>query len=162
MQESRRQPHLSVNLYYQRWSPRGRSWPRGRPRGHILKSLALASSIPVLCLESVCPWKGCPWPRIFFVSLALASSLVSSTPPLSNTFFSYIWFKYDILLLHCCDLCCLVVNALAFQPSYPGLIRNWVMDPWNGSALSIGSNTQERERKCMEQSFFCSKTLHYS
>ena len=38
----------------------------------------------VLGLESVCPRKGClwPWPRIFFVSLALASSLVSSTPPL--------------------------------------------------------------------------------
>ena len=67
---------------WQRWSPRGRPWPRGRPRGHILKSLA--SSIPVLGLESVCPRKGCPWPwpwpRIFFVSLA--SSLVSSTPPL--------------------------------------------------------------------------------
>ena len=49
-------------------------------------SLALASSIPVLGLESVCPRKGCPWPwpRIFFVSLALASSLVSSTPPLLN------------------------------------------------------------------------------
>ena len=49
-------------------------------------SLALAASIPVLGLESVCPRKGCPcpWPRIFFVSLALAlaSSLVSSTPPL--------------------------------------------------------------------------------
>ena len=46
--------------------------------------LALASSIPVLGLESVCSRKGCPWPwpRIFFVSLALASSLVSSTPPL--------------------------------------------------------------------------------
>ena len=52
-------------------------------------SLALASSIPVLGLESVCPRKGCPWPwpwpRIFFVSLALASSLVSSTPPLTST-----------------------------------------------------------------------------
>ena len=38
----------------------------------------------VLGLESVCPRKGCPWPwpRIYFVSLALASSLVSSTPPL--------------------------------------------------------------------------------
>ena len=50
----------------------------------MLWSLALASSIPVLGLESVCPRKGCPWPwpRIFFVSLALASSLVSSTPPL--------------------------------------------------------------------------------
>ena len=144
----------------QRWSPRGRPWPRGRPQGHILKSLALASkvkylalasrpqvlenwlvlgsrtavffellkfcgalekifgkrlfcgdrlknfcedlffffgehlgwcpwslasSIPVLGLESVCPRKGCPWPWIFFVSLALASSLVSSTPPLIET-----------------------------------------------------------------------------
>ena len=49
-------------------------------------SLALASSIPVLGLESVCPQKGCPWPRIFFVSLALASSLVSSTPPLVQGF----------------------------------------------------------------------------
>ena len=54
-------------------------------------SLALASSIPVLGLESVCPRKGCPWPwpwpRIFFVSLALAlaSSLMSSTPPLATT-----------------------------------------------------------------------------
>ena len=47
-------------------------------------SLALASSISVLGLESVCPREGCPWPwpRIFFVSLALASSLASSTPPL--------------------------------------------------------------------------------
>ena len=34
-------------------------------------SLALASSIPVLGLESVCPRKDCPWPRIFFVSLVL-------------------------------------------------------------------------------------------
>ena len=38
-------------------------------------SLALASSIPVLGLERVCPRKGCPWPWIFLVSLAL--SLVS-------------------------------------------------------------------------------------
>ena len=47
-------------------------------------SLALASSISVLDLERVCPRKACPWrwPRIFFVPLALASSLVSSTPPL--------------------------------------------------------------------------------
>ena len=68
----------------QRWSPPGRPWPQGRPRGQIFKFLALASSIPVLGLESVCSRKGCPWPwpRIFFVSLALASSLMSSTPPL--------------------------------------------------------------------------------
>ena len=54
------------------------------------RALALVSL--VLGLEHSCPWpreclssKGCPWPRIFFVSLALASSLVSSTPPLVST-----------------------------------------------------------------------------
>ena len=58
-------------------------------------SLALASSIPVLGLESVCPRKGFPWPwpwpRIFFVSLALAlaSRLVSSTPPLVTILQAY-------------------------------------------------------------------------
>ena len=36
------------NVYQQRWSPRGRPWPRGRPRGQILKSLALASRPQVL------------------------------------------------------------------------------------------------------------------
>ena len=50
-------------------------------------SLTLASSIPVLGLQRVCPRKGCPWPWIFFVSLVLASSLVSSTPLLQNMFF---------------------------------------------------------------------------
>ena len=62
-------------------------------------SLALASSIPVLGLERFCPRKGCPWPwpwpRIFFVSLALAlaSSFVSSTPPLPivQKFSNSIW-----------------------------------------------------------------------
>ena len=34
--------------YDQRWSPRRRPWPRGRPRKHILKSLALASKPQVL------------------------------------------------------------------------------------------------------------------
>ena len=34
-------------------------------------SLALASSIPVLGLESVCPRKGCPWPWPFLGSLNL-------------------------------------------------------------------------------------------
>ena len=37
-------------LKYHRWSPRGRPWPRGRPRGHILKSLALASKVKSLAL----------------------------------------------------------------------------------------------------------------
>ena len=152
----------------QRWSTRVRPRPRGRPRGHILKSLALASKPQVLenrpvlgsrtalflnrwnfvgkrqnprrkfvktffCFPQVeivwkkifwrlfspekifwrtCFWdylkkffenllffwrtlapvslvlslgleRVCPWPRNFFVSLA--SSLVSSTPPLLNS-----------------------------------------------------------------------------
>ena len=46
--------------------------------------LSLASSIPVLGLQRVCPLKGCPWPW-FFLCVSLASSLVSSTPPLINT-----------------------------------------------------------------------------
>ena len=37
-----------MKYYKQRWSRRGRPWPRGRPRGHILKSLALASRPQVL------------------------------------------------------------------------------------------------------------------
>ena len=37
-----------MNDAKQRWSPRGRPWPRGRPRGHILQSLALASRPQVL------------------------------------------------------------------------------------------------------------------
>ena len=35
----------------QRWSPRGRPWPRGRPRGHSFKSLALASKVKSLALR---------------------------------------------------------------------------------------------------------------
>ena len=39
---------------WQSWSPRGRPWPRGRPRGHILKflTLALASKVKSLALAS--------------------------------------------------------------------------------------------------------------
>ena len=42
----------SIRYTRQRWSPRGRPWPRGRPRGHILKSLALASKVKSLALAS--------------------------------------------------------------------------------------------------------------
>ena len=55
-------------------------------------SLAMASSIPVLGLESVCPRKGCPWPRIFFVSLA--SSLVSSA---SGSLAYYLALNVDLI-----------------------------------------------------------------
>ena len=40
------------NTISQRWSPRGRPWPRERPRGQILKSLALASKVKSLALAS--------------------------------------------------------------------------------------------------------------
>ena len=43
---------------------------------------SLASSIPVLGLESVYPRKNSPWPRLF---VYVATSLVSSTPPLLFT-----------------------------------------------------------------------------
>ena len=62
-----------------------------------LALVSLASSIPVLGLESVCPRKGCPWPRIFFVSLAL--SLVSSISPLVIT-------EKKNLQLNIARLCC--------------------------------------------------------
>ena len=41
---------LNTTFCYQRWSPRGRPWPRERPRGHILKSLA--SKVKSLTLAS--------------------------------------------------------------------------------------------------------------
>ena len=46
------QVELKAMVLDQRWSPRGRPWPRGRPRGHILKSLALASKVKSLALAS--------------------------------------------------------------------------------------------------------------
>ena len=59
-------PPILLHSNYQRWGPRGRPWPRGRPRGHILKSLALASKPQVLGLglEASSPRKlPCPRPE---------------------------------------------------------------------------------------------------
>ena len=64
----------------QRWSPRGRPWSRGRPRGHILKSLALASKVKSLALASR-PQVLENWPVLgsrtarFFVMLKLCGAL---------------------------------------------------------------------------------------
>ena len=49
-------------------------------------SLTFASTIPVLGRERVCPRKVGPWPQIFCESLALASNVARSTPPLINIF----------------------------------------------------------------------------
>ena len=43
---------MSGYWLYQRWSPQGNPWLRGRPRGHILKSLALVAKVKSLALTS--------------------------------------------------------------------------------------------------------------
>ena len=62
---------------YQRWSPPGRPWPRGRPRGHILKSLALASKVKSLASR---PQVLENWPvllSILFIDDMISSSSVN-------------------------------------------------------------------------------------
>ena len=43
---------MPKNVIEHRWSPRGRPWSGGRPRGHILKSLALALASRPQVLEN--------------------------------------------------------------------------------------------------------------
>ena len=46
-------------------------------------------------------------------------------------FFSYFWFKYNILSLHCCKLGSVVVIVCsAVNPLHPGSIRSWVVHVW--------------------------------
>ena len=54
---------LAQSAPNQRWSPRGRPWLRGRPRGHIFKSLALKPPVLGLGLEALGPRK-LPCPRL--------------------------------------------------------------------------------------------------
>ena len=56
----------------------------------------------VLGLEIVCRQEVGPWPRIFFVSLAFYSSLVSSTPPLQITYDNIKKAKKALLIYHKC------------------------------------------------------------
>ena len=65
---------------------------------------SLASSILVLGLDWFCPRKVGPCPRIFFMFLALASSIVSSTPNLLSN-----------LALQ--SLACFIILTLAYQSS---------------------------------------------
>ena len=44
---------------YQSWSSLGRPWPRGRPQGHVLKSLAWASKAKSLASKPQI-LKNCP------------------------------------------------------------------------------------------------------
>ena len=80
--------------------------------GEHLRLCPWSLSIPVLILKRVCPRKGCPWPRIFFVSLALASSFMFSTPPLAtndknnnnkgDVLFSLSFFKHFCVQQYTC------------------------------------------------------------
>ena len=56
----------------------------------------------VLGLEIVCRQEVGPCPRIFFVSLAFSSSLVSSTPPLLITYDNIKKAKKALLIYHKC------------------------------------------------------------
>ena len=68
----------------QRWSLRGRPWPRGRPRGHIFKSLALALVL-VLALASK--------PQVLGLGLEASSPRKLPCPRLEDsTFFKRLKF----------------------------------------------------------------------
>ena len=69
-------------------------------------------------------------------------------------FFSYIWFKYDILSLHGCKQRSVVDIMLSYQPSAPGF------------DLRLGSECVMQcagtGKEMFELCIFCFKTLHYS
>ena len=72
-------------------------------------------------------------------------------------FFSYIWFKYDILSLHCCKLCSVVVIVLGFQPSHMDSIRAWVANVRSGRIRSIDAVRRNEKGNARSNLFFASK-----
>ena len=70
-------------------------------------------------------------------------------------FFSYIWFTYHILSLHCCKLRSVVVIMLSYQPSAPAF------DLRLGSecVMQYAGTGKEMHEAIF---FFCFKTLHCS
>ena len=66
-------------------------------------------------------------------------------------FFSYIWFKYDILSPHCCKLGGVVVIILCSQPSALGFESRL------GCACAIQYAGTWKEMHCTKLSFFASK-----
>ena len=72
-------------------SPRAKAFFFGEHLHLVSLILGLASSIPVVGLERFCPREVGPWHQTFFV--LLASKIVSSTPPPSNTVLvTYVFF----------------------------------------------------------------------
>ena len=97
----------------QRWSPRGRPWPRGRPRGHILKSLSLASKVKSLAskpqvLEN-CPVLGSRT-VVFFEPLKLCI-IISVTAPIC---FIYPTKFSNSALLFGSYFCCVSLRVIVF------------------------------------------------
>ena len=58
--------------------------------------------------------RNCPFPTRPVVEASHANAHARAI-----AFFSYIWFKYNILSLYCCKLCSVVVIMLSYQPSAP-------------------------------------------
>ena len=107
---------------------------------------ALAPVSLVLGLEH-----SCPWPRE-------SRSLSCKTHARAIAFFSYIWFKCDILSLHCCKLRCVVVIVLiSVQPSHPGTIHTWVAIAWNRRIQSIDAVRRNGDGYAQSNLFFASK-----
>ena len=69
-------------------------------------------------------------------------------------FFSYKWFKYDILSLHCCKLYSVVDMMLSYQPSAPGFASR--------SGTECVMQYAGTGMELHEAIFLCFKTLHYS
>ena len=85
----------------QRWSPRGRPWPRGRPRGHILKSLASKVKSLALALVSK-PQVLENWPvlgsrtALFFEQLKFRWKTPKPRRKFANTFFVFLTWNISV------------------------------------------------------------------
>ena len=108
---------------------------RNCDQGNPEKKINFFEDFLFLYLEKLCgcvlgPW---PWPRIFFVSLALASTLVSSTPPLLLILIfikSFIYdkiYKYTFRLVLRCLLVAKKENSTGFSTGLTGRSKN--LDP---------------------------------
>ena len=92
-------------VYKQRWSPRGRPWPRGRPRGHILKSLALALASKVKSLALALASKPQVlenWPvlgsrtALFFKQLKFRWKAPETSRKICEHFFVFLTWSIDV------------------------------------------------------------------
>ena len=93
-------------------------------------SLALASSIPVLGLESVCPRKGYPWPRprIFFcvLGLGLEPCVLDST---SDSYVYFICIKANFSKTNVPEMFCSFNGRLVFKfICFPKCAYQWWID----------------------------------